>query len=183
MRTETQIQRRALRILREVGIAAPPVSALKVARALGADVRPEFAEDGISGALYREEDRAVIGVNASHHSNRQRFTIAHEIGHLVLHEGAVFIDRAYNSALPGKEAPAFLRDGLSSEAVDPIEIEANRFAACLLMPLSFLLNDLKGKPLPLTADTVDQLSKQYRVSVQAMTYRLANFDVPFDLGF
>ena len=41
------------------------------------------------GMLVRDEGKGtvMIGVNSLHHLHRQRFTIAHECGHLVLHEG------------------------------------------------------------------------------------------------
>lgn len=182
MRTEAQLQRRVLRILKHAGIERAPVSVLDVARSLGAQVRPEFADDDISGALYYEEDGPVIGVNASHHPNRQRFTIAHECAHLTLHDKAVYIDRVYPSGRPANGAPAFLRNGVSSEATDPIEIESNRFAACLLMPKSFLLEDLRKKALPLTSEAVAELARQYEVSAQAMTYRLTNLSIPIDVG-
>jgi Zn-dependent peptidase ImmA (M78 family) len=155
---------------------------LRVAQSLGAQVRPEFADDQISGALYYEDDGPVIGVNASHHPNRQRFTIAHECAHLSLHDQAVYVDRAYPSGRPPAGSPAFLRNAVSSDAVDPIEIEANRFAACLLMPKPFLLDDLRLAALPLTSETVAGLARRYDVSGQAMTYRLTNLGIPLDVG-
>ena len=182
MRTESQIQRRILKILERAEIASPPIDVFQVANLLGADVRPEFADDDISGALYRHEDGPVIGVNASHHPHRQRFTIAHECGHLVLHDEPVYIDRTYTSARPSKSTPAFLRSAVSSAAIDSAEIEANQFAACLLMPKPFLIKDLQEETFPLTAESVEKLARSYKVSTQAMTYRLTNLDVPLDLA-
>lgn len=182
MRTEAQIQRRALQVLERAGIQSAPVDPFVVAESLGADVQPEFAEPEISGALYRDADRPVIGVNAKHHPNRQHFTIAHECGHLVLHDQPVYVDRAYTSDRSDRSTPAFLRNAVSSEAIDPVEIEANRFAACLLMPKSFLLQDLRKMRLPLAADAVDSLARSYEVSTQAMTYRLTNLGVPLDIA-
>ena len=83
----------------------------KVARKLGARIAYEIGEDDISGALFRLHP-PVIGVNSRHHRNRQRFTIAHEIAHLVLHTDGAHAD---------------YRDVVSSQATDPKEIEANRF--------------------------------------------------------
>ena len=182
MRTETQLQRRALSILKRAGIEHAPVDAEKVAHSLGAEVRREAADDDISGALYYEEQGPVIGVNDLHSQNRQRFSVAHECAHLVLHDEAVYVDRAYSSGEPGPSTPAFLRNAVSGEATDPIEIEANRFAACLLMPRSFLLEDLHGTALPLTPDSVEQLADRYEVSTQAMTYRVMNLGIPLDVG-
>lgn len=170
MRSDRLLQKIAMETLRKSGITAAPVSPRRVAAVLGATVQPEFADDEISGGLQRTTAGPIIGVNASHHPNRQRFTIAHEIGHLVLHEGEdVFVDRQ------------FRRDATSSEAIDPIEIEANKFAAALIMPEEFIRRDLADELLPLTSDAVEKLARMYLVSQQAMTFRLDNLAVPMEL--
>ena len=66
------------------------------------------------------------GVNSLHAPVRQRFTIAHELGHAVLHarEG-IHLDQAFRLRF---------RDQTSAMAIDPEEIDANSFAAELLMP-------------------------------------------------
>jgi Zn-dependent peptidase ImmA (M78 family) len=117
--------------------------------------------------VYRDGDRIVVGVNSLHHPNRQRFTIAHEIGHLLLHRGKeVHIDRTFR---------VNLRDDVSSKAVDQEEIQANRFAAELLMPRGMLIEDLKTQQIDYeNEEALGELAKRYRVSLQAMTFRLAN---------
>ncbi len=78
--------------------------------------------------LYRDTDQTVIGVNALHAKNRQRFTIAHKVAHLLLHSGRdLFIDRNFSVRH---------RNDTSAEAVDPDEMAANALAAELLMPVS-----------------------------------------------
>lgn len=51
-------------------------------------------EGGLSGFLYRDSNKSVIGVNTSHPPALQNFTIAHELGHLMLHdqEGQLHVD-------------------------------------------------------------------------------------------
>ena len=67
------------------------------------------------------------------------------------------------------------RDSKSSASVDPIEIEANYFAAEILMPASFLAKSLGNKTLDIDDDiVVDMLAKNYRVSASAMRFRLGN---------
>ncbi len=59
----------------------------------------------------------------------------------------------------------------------PSEIEANAFAAELLMPVSFLKRDLEegDDAVDLSDDdALKSLAAKYRVSVTAMTFRLAN---------
>lgn len=169
MRKPYQLERRARKVLRDLGIEHEPVDVFNVAGALGARVQLEVADDDLSGALHRDVDGGpVIGVNGRHHPNRKRFTIAHEIGHLLLHDQPVYIDHV------------FRRDRRSSEAVDPHEIEANGFAAALLMPKDFVLRRVEGKRLPLRSDEVERLANAFEVSTQAMTFRLENLGVALD---
>lgn len=169
MRSDRAIQKMAVDVLRRAGISAAPVNVHTIAAIIGASVQPEFADDEISGGLHRTTAGPIIGVNAAHHPNRQRFTIAHEIGHAILHlEEDRFVDRVYR------------RDHRSREAVDPVEIEANKFAAALLMPEDFLRRDITQQALPLRSETVEQLARQYQVSQQAMTLRLDNLGVSME---
>ena len=145
----------------------------KIARSLGATITLDDVDDDLSGFLYREKGarKIIIGVNKSHHPNRQRFTIAHEIGHLVLHKGEmVHLDSGRAAFMID------LRDSESSKGEDNDEREANLFAAELLMPAKFLREDLKSIDLDLLSDSrvLDDLATKYKVSVQALTFRLAN---------
>jgi Zn-dependent peptidase ImmA (M78 family) len=115
----------------------------------------------------REGDKAILGVNRSHHLNRQRFTIAHEIGHYLLHEGdRIFVDRTYNVSM---------RSSTSSLGTDTEEIEANTFASHLLVPDEFLAKDPDAVDIDMEdEDSIRRLARKYRVSPQAMTFRLIN---------
>ena len=152
-------------LLQKNNITGAPVDVERVARSVQIAVRRTPSDDDISGFLLRQAGQAIIGVNTLHHPNRQRFTIAHELGHFVLHQhDEVHIDRAVVK----------LRDRASSKGEDPEEIEANGFAAELLMPEQFLARDLARLTF---TDLLDdrgmlRLAKQYQVSVQAMTNRL-----------
>lgn len=115
------IRRRVDTILAACQITTPPISIEPIAEHLGATIRysPFEGDSELAGMLIRNDDDNVIGVNSMHHINRQRFTIAHECGHLVLHEGEeVHIDRSFR---------VNRRDTVSSQAVNFEEIEANRF--------------------------------------------------------
>jgi len=78
----------ARRVITELGIEAPPVKVEAIALHYGVEIREEFFPDDISGALHRGLERAVIAVNKGHHAHRRRFTIAHELGHFLLHRDA-----------------------------------------------------------------------------------------------
>lgn len=177
MKTDAAIHRIAGALLRDLGIESPPVEVEAVAESLGAVIRRESTDTEISGALYRLDTGPVIGVNEAHPAVRQRFTIAHELGHLMLHEQPVFVDRHY-IAPPVRSRPSYLRDTKSSQAVDSLEIEANKFAAALLMPPQMIRKAIYGIPIPIAINCVSTLAKDFGVSEQAMGYRLVNLGIP-----
>lgn len=167
MIARTRAWEAARELLRESGVDKPPVPVERIARRLKADVRYEPFDGELSGMLIREGKRVIIGVNASHPKTRQRFTIAHELGHMWMHDEQhpVHVDRGF---------PVRRRDARSSRAVDVYEMEANGFAAELLMPAAMLERDLKGKDPDYDDDELTRrLANRYKVSLQAMAVRLA----------
>ena len=173
MLTRGQIEIRVNRLLKRQNVNAPPVPIEKLAKKLGAVIRSEPYDGEVSGALYLGGDVPVIGINALDVPVRQRFTIAHEVGHLLLHRDSlhVHVDRHYISEL------VIRRDKVSTEATDRMEIEANRFAASLLMPGRFLRVDVKRVGVPVNAQAIEVLAKRYKVSQQAIIFRLMNLGV------
>ena len=111
----------------------------------------------------------VIAVNPAHHPNRQRFTIAHELGHFFFHAGIEeHVDKDFRVS--------WRRTADSPPGVDWQEITANRFAAELLMPTRFLTSDLD------TIRNIDKravtlLALRYKVSPEAMKIRLSNLGI------
>ncbi len=153
-------------LLKEIGVISPPVPVEKLAKALGADVRRAVLHDELSGFLYRAKgNEIIIGVNSSHAPVRQRFTIAHEIAHLLLHKKSpVYVDRDFSLSFRNQD---------SSKANLRSEMEANQFAAELLMPRQFLERDLeKRKDGLLDEQSLLVFAKRYQVSQQALKIRL-----------
>lgn len=166
-RSSRVLRREATRLLERSGVTAPAVPVDRIAREVGAEVKFLPYEGELAGMLARSGGSPVIGVNSLHHRNRQRFTIAHELGHLLLHDLDVHIDRDFRVRH---------RDATSATATDPLEVEANRFAAELLMPYSMLAEDLGDAGIDMERmDDVGPLAKRYGVSLQAMMHRIANF--------
>lgn len=162
---------RAAQLLADCGVFSPPVNVEQLVRQQGAMVSKSSFRDGdVSGMLLRREGQSpVIGVNDSQPLLRQRFTIAHELGHLLLHPGReVVLDRPVRINM---------RDGLSSTATDREEIEANAFAASLLMPADMVREQLMLLPVTIRQDpdrcTV-ALAERFEVSTSAMGFRLIN---------
>lgn len=157
----------ALKILAKYGYKIP-IDVESIVESEGISIRQEELEDSVSGMLVIKDDRAVIGVNSAHHPNRRRFTIAHEFGHYLLHRhiAKVFFD----------ESLVFFRDKEASEGKKLQEIEANTFAAELLMPESVLRERIIEQPLDAFDESDDsalrQLATEFEVSPQALTIRL-----------
>lgn len=134
-------------LLRVLDADRPPVDVAEIARRLGVEIRHPSAP-GWSGAVSSEGDHAVMWINPSDAPVRQRFTMAHELGHLMLHPlGVAYRDVQFNES--------------------PYEAQANRYAANLLMPLVMVQHyvDVVG---PRTS----RLAMMFGVSDAAMKIRL-----------
>lgn len=144
----------------------------KIAKSLGARVRFSPFDDELSGFIFVKDGVPIIGVNSLHHQNRQRFTIAHEIAHLQLHPhritSEVHVDKRYTE-------PVLKRDASSASGNEQLEVEANQFAAALLMP-GDILNDLvEESPIDIEDETsIEELAKDFVVSKAALQNRLRN---------
>lgn len=151
-----------------------PINVEALAKALNIAVKYEPFDDDLSGILVKENGRTAIGVNSSHSITRQRFTIAHELGHFVLkHNGNLFVDKSL-----GSQAFVVRRDGKSSLGSDILEVQANQFAAALLMPKTLVNAQvekrLERKSRLSSEDLVSTLARVFVVSAKAMEYRLVN---------
>jgi len=163
-----EISERVEKLLLRFDVRRPPVPVDKLAKKLGLLLAPLPADDEISGAIIRKDGQVVIAVNPAHHINRQRFTIAHELGHYFLHEGMeTHVDQNFRVAW---------RNAESSKAIDWNEIQANRFAAELLMPTSFMLKDLDSLE-SVDRHAVALLATKYAVSPGAMKIRLSQLGI------
>lgn len=157
-------------LIKQFRCTTPPVDVEHLANGLGLSViRANLGED-VSGMLVTNRGVSFVCVHDKHPRVRQRFTIAHEIGHHVLgHQFTtgdhVHIDRGNFISQRGPRA---------ATGLDPIEIEANQFAATLLMPTLFIRNEVAQLEANHSLDWhVETLAKRFAVSEQAMTIRLS----------
>ena len=111
----------------------------------------------ISGLIYldNEQGEKIIAVNKVDNTLRQRFTIAHELGHYFLHFNDIDEDGSFVSFRASRSAR---------------ETEANNFAAELLMPEDILREEYNLSYIP----SVSYLASKFKVSTEAMGYRLKN---------
>lgn len=138
-----------------------PVQTVPIAQALGISVYrvPGWPND-VSGMIRKSEEDGgnsgyAIYVNGDHPEVRRRFTIAHEIGHFVLHKSLI--------------GDGIVEDGLmrAQGFSSRVEYQANQFAADLLMPWH-LINRAKKQGIA----SVEQLARAFNVSNDAMSIRL-----------
>jgi Zn-dependent peptidase ImmA (M78 family) len=156
-----EARKRAQQMLKMANAKEPPVDPKVIAELLGFTVLEYPLPYTTSGLTFIEEGVKVIGVNSQHAPTRQRFSIAHELGHYLSgHE-------AYDSGgTHVDDRPSYL---------DPQhrqEIEANEFAAELLMPTAWLKRDVAE----LGVDGA-MLAKRYGVSEQAMWIQLLDLQL------
>ena len=163
-RSRGDIEQRARDVLRKHGLETIPVNPVELALREGFRVNnAKFAEDNLSGMIAKRGDNLMILVRDEDTPNRKRFTIAHELAHHFLHltEDGEFVDG---------EADLFREDTDTDSKDMPAErraeIQANIFAAALLMP------EDKVKTMWEVMRSITKLALCFGVSVEAMGYRL-----------
>mgnify|MGYP000341998923 CR=1 FL=1 len=160
----TKIEKVVASLLEKHQVDRAPVPVERIVASYGIHLRKGDLED-VSGLIVRDGNSVTIGVNAKQSRTRQRFTIAHEFGHFLLHEGmSSHVDRNYRVNFRSSE---------SSLAVDVEEIEANFFAASLLMPKQFL-HEADAVEAVDSDRSVGQLASMFNVSRHAMSLRIGN---------
>lgn len=142
-----------------------------------------FGIDGFSSHEFTEIH--IDDYQFSNSENRARFTLAHEIGHFVLHKPYVDSQKFKNE----KEWKVFVANDLRR---DPLEIQANMFASFLLLPTKDLENEyasvkaglaerdeFQGIPLPtdsqLAPYIAKPISRTFKVSEQCAEIRIRNW--------
>jgi Zn-dependent peptidase ImmA (M78 family) len=170
-----RIEKVTLDILENLKINELPIPVEEIAKKRGLEIKAYDLGEDISGALIIDRGKGTIGYSPKESKVRQRFTIAHELGHYELHkqETGLFID---------KEFKILFRDGNSSKGEIKKEQEANAFAAALLMPEKLLVKEIKKNNFDLgDEDSLKQLAKLFNVSVSAISFRIANLNLFYKL--
>jgi Zn-dependent peptidase ImmA (M78 family) len=173
-----QIEDQIGAILSESGINKAPIPIESIAKSLGAFVIAYELGDEVSGVLVINENKGTIGYNILHPKVRQRFTIAHELGHYIMHvpksKGKqLFVDKDF--IVKFRSQKSYTAHEIRQEQ------EANAFAAAILMPKDILLQEMKSeKYYNLTENKlIEELAIAFNVSIQAMTYRFADLNIFF----
>jgi hypothetical protein len=153
----SHISRQAARLLDSAGVSREPVSLRDVISALNLELVQNTREPfSCEAALERLGDTRAIVLQGGGDERRRRFTIAHEIGHFVLH--------------PARLRPE--RGGVVTEAMRFEEREADAFAAALLMP-----EPLVRQAIAEQGASTELLADRFQVSGKAMEIRLRRMGV------
>jgi Zn-dependent peptidase ImmA (M78 family) len=140
-----------------------PVDVDAIARAFGIKVYKQSLGADTLGMLVRDRLKGgsseyAIYVNSEGHPNRQRFTLAHELAHFVLHKDLmdtrIVDDTMYRSSLGNM-----------------YETQANKLAADILMPIMLVKSAYRTIPDP------RRLAQQFQVSLAAMQIRLKGLSI------
>ncbi len=169
--TQEQIEQKASELLARYNLDETPVNLYDICNRLGIKkVDIEFKKydgDYILGGIKRyNEDDIKIFVNDKDGYERQRFTIAHEIGHY------------YLGHLDNTDTNQFMylerRDGYNTN--NPIERQANQFAAALLMNKKTIEEKFNTlREIGLSTHSIEEvLADMFGVSRQSVKYRLKN---------
>lgn len=170
--TRDTVEAKAQRLLRKFQISGPPVPVDSIAAAEDIQIVRSSGDWNESGFLLRQHGTTIIGVNSRNSPRRQRFTIAHELGHYCLHKGKPLI--VDQSVMVNK------RNDVSSQATSQEEIEANQFAAALLMPDPWVKRASQAQfaaGVSSRDHLVTALAREFDVSVDAMGWRLINLGI------
>lgn len=137
---------------------ATPVNLEPLIRELGIELDKKADLPGdIAGQIERLPNGSFkISVNTDDHYFRQRFTMAHELAHFIFHKDligdGITDNRLYRSTNP--------------QITEAHEVEANKFAASLLMPLRHIMRDYEEM------GDVAKVANKWKVSPKAMRIKL-----------
>jgi Zn-dependent peptidase ImmA (M78 family) len=140
-----------------------PVKLGAIAKDLGIDVKLSSLPLNISGQISKTATGYEIKINRHESRQRQRFTLAHELAHFLIHRD--IIDR-----LGGTLSDNVL---YRSGAPENIEYEANRLASQIVMPEQALRDAYSKYGENISESMVELLAEQFGVSKAAMEIRMA----------
>lgn len=149
---------KAKELIRDNFVIEPPVDVYEIAQNSGLRIVEEpFPDDisDVSGFIDLSDDKAVMYINANDAPNRRKFTVAHELGHWILHREQIKAD---------PQKTVLLRMALGVANQDPFEKEANAFAAELLVPMELFQTEENDK-------SVAELAELFQVSSDVIGFR------------
>ena len=149
------------RMVVEEHLTSIPVRVSEIAKGLGVKLVASTLPAGISGEIRPRDGGFVVSVNRHDSPRRQRFTVAHELAHFLIHRDQIG---------DGISDDVLYRSALS----DTREAEANRLAAEILMPANLVRASYERSGGVATDDVVAKMAEEFGVSEVAMRIRLGS---------
>lgn len=151
------------RVRKALKLKGPPYDVRVAVELLGGAITKGGAWD-VEACVRKSGDKFLIQLTESASEQRDRFSVAHELGHLFLHMGYMVDPRAWNAINEYFDSP-MNREGHSEE-----ELEAHEFAATFLMPEDEF-REVARKNLLRDSYNVSEIAKAFDVSVPAARNR------------
>lgn len=153
--------------IRQKYLGKIPVPIVAIARELGLNIYGSYDFKNVeSGSIRKEKDGYNIYINPEDPPARRRFTVAHEIGHYLLHknllESGDELVETIKQPITQLNRSKYKKSDLEEQQR---EIEANSFAAALLMP------EKTFKDVWQTSTAIEDLAEAFKVSPSAATLR------------
>ena len=127
----------------------------------------DLDDDDVSGTILFKDGEFNILINNNKPPTRQHFTLGHELGHYFLHQDLLHVEQGLIDDDANLDGPRILyRSDDEAEKKKRIEIEANNFAASLLMPADLVRQVWRA------TDSIEKCARIFQVSVVAMSIRL-----------
>ena len=128
-------------------------------------VYADLEDEDVSGVTLYEDGKFTILINTSKPETRQHFTLGHELGHYFLHQEMLKAENGIVDNDAWLDGPNMLYRADDAKKTK-LELEANNFAASLLMP-----GDLLRRAW-LAFDSIQECARIFKVSAVAMSIRL-----------
>ncbi|MFB6340550.1 ImmA/IrrE family metallo-endopeptidase [Saccharicrinis sp. FJH62] len=142
---------------------------------LGDDITLEMLIYGLGGTIiYKDlsncDGRIIFGKrnhiieinNSIQLESKINFTLAHELGHLLMHKGAKIHEDTEKTTTWFNSIEKQAKEGI-------LEFEANQFASELLMPTELFIEKQKGKKF--SPDLLRELADYFKSSITATTFK------------
>lgn len=155
---QEEIDKTLYRIKVENGLSYPENNLLEIATTLGVavyeiDFQKIYQKQGINGVIQWDNDKPSIYINKNYTPERKTFTLAHELGHFILHPNS-------------KKYRIDFIDYTKEDKETEEEIEANYFAGSLLVPKEKLLELLRF------TDKTEKIAEYFGVSKAVIDTRI-----------
>lgn len=161
---------RAREIISELYIEKPEHIIIEDIAAIRGALVKETSMKGADGRLASLDSRGIISIREDIDiPGKKRFVMAHELGHFELHRGKVFNINCTDEGF------------LSWYKGNPIEIEANYFAAELLMPEDIFNSRIEGKDI--SKELIESLASEFSTSLTATSIRFVTLQPEYALVF